>query len=118
MISIFSQVTNKNDVDFIYDCSINEEDQVCFTHIIKQENNMDVIAGLIMDFPTIRDLMNCQKLIEQDFKDFTIKDNPDYYRIYSKKNTDKILLPKKFLTESYKILKNMWTDEEEIKNEN
>ncbi len=112
MISIFSQVTSKNEVDFIYDCSINDEDQVCFTHMIKQESNMCVISDMVMDFPTIRDLINCQKLIEQDFKDFTIKDNPDYYRIYSKKIDNKILLPKKFLTESYKILKNMWTDEE------
>ena len=114
MISIFSQLINKNGSDFIYDCSI-EEEIVCFTYGIShgRTNSESTISRKIsvlhIDFPSIEYIINNDKT-EFSINDFIVKNNIDYYVIYSK-NED-ILLPKKFLSDAYKVLKKMWSDDE------
>lgn len=110
MMTIFSQIINKSDLDFIYECVIDTDDKVVFKHnILKNKTENEVLYSLKIDFPTLRTFMESD-MKEFESGDFIIKDNPEYYRIY--KGTDMILLPKIFLSDSYQILKNMWTDDE------
>ena len=110
MINILSQVTNKNGVDFIYDCLINDEDLVCFTYLSKSENVSEIISNLVIDFPTLRLFMESDN-VEFDFNNIVIKDSPDHYELNSKLNNNGIIIPKIFLSDAYQILKNMWIDD-------
>jgi hypothetical protein len=112
MVNVLSQLVSKNDVNFKYECSINDKDMVCFSHEITTINGFskDTIAYIELEFPKLRTFMESDlKKYESD--KFIILDNPDYYRIYSKNGDNKILLPKIFLSETYQILKKMWIDD-------
>jgi len=123
MINIFSQILNKNGTDFIYDCSIDDNDITCFTHGLSYgKSNMsnvssmsEILSTLNIDFPSLREIMISEEE-NIEIKNYIVKKNPEYIRIYSKINSNSILLPKKFLKDSYDILKNMWIEDEKTEN--
>lgn len=130
-MKILSQLVYKDDNgNIIYDCSINEDDVVCFSYGVSlgrtnaNDEIMDeVISTINIDFPTIR------KIFNNDEKSYNIGDCHidkwsskygsfddiliDYIGLQNYRG--RIDLPMKFFTESYKILKNMWTDDEKTK---
>jgi hypothetical protein len=121
MINIFSQLIFKDGVDYIYDCSITDNDLVCFTYGTSNgRTNMpgaiigNVISKIIMDFPTLRDMMEERRdyfeyLKNYNIGNYIIKETSDNFTIDSKE--ENIVLPKRFLQDSYIILKNMWDDD-------
>lgn len=113
MTSVFSQSIYKDGTDIIYDCSV-EDNEVCFTYGISHgKTNADVvniseeISTLRIDFPVLRSIME-EESINNDF--LVIEDNDDY-EFFSNKSDERILIPKKFFNEAYKILKNIWIDD-------
>lgn len=120
MISIFSETSYKEGKEYVYDCSINEDDLVKFTY--GSSNNSpsidEIISSIIIDFPTLRtiiyteskDDISCE--IIGKYSKYLIEQNNNFIRIENNKK-ENILLSKKFLMDAYEILKNMWEEEEE-----
>lgn len=130
-MKILSQIVYKDShANIIYDCSINNNDVVCFTYGISlgktnanDELIDEVLSTINIDFPTIREISNkdgkCYSVGDCYVDKWTSKfgsfdDIPTDY-IALQNNDGRIDLPAKFFSESYEILKNMWTDDEETK---
>lgn len=122
MMNVFSQLIFKDGADYIYDCSITDDDLVCFTHGTSNggRTNMPgaiidtVISKITMDYPTLREILEERRdyldyLKKYIIGEYSIEENDEEFSI--KSDNGNIILPKKFLKNSYTILKNMWIDD-------
>jgi len=121
MMNVFSQLIFKDGADYIYDCSITENDLVCFTYGTSNgRTNMPgaiidtVISKIIVDYPTLRDILEERRdyldyLKKYIIGEYSIEENDEEFSI--KSDNGNMILPKKFLKNSYTILKNMWIDD-------
>lgn len=119
-MNILSQSKTIEDKEFRYDCSINEDDLVCFTFSEIENNNSRIVDFITIDFPTLREFMESDKkeyISEKYFIKDISKENilGDYYWIQSRESLDRDIMnvPIIFLCDSYQILKKMWVDDEE-----
>lgn len=111
MINVLSQKINKDNIETIYDCSITIDDLICFTHSnIYDNTNQDVVSNLRIDFPTLRDFVQCG-LGQYESGKFKFIETECCYRIYTIGNEEYISIPKTFLFDSYQILKKIWVDD-------
>ena len=112
MTNIFSQVITKDNLDYTYNCSIDDNDLVIFSHtILHDKTNLEIMSNISINFLSLREFFH-NDMIDYESNDFIILDSPEHFRIYSKIENDKILLPKSFLIDVYKILANLWEEPE------
>jgi hypothetical protein len=113
MINVFSQKINKDGIDYLYNCSVDENnDLVCFTYksLDSIKGHFETLDYFEIDFPTLREFM-LYSGGEFASGNYLIKDGFDYYRLFNIDNNLKILLPKMFLIDTYQILNEMWVDD-------
>lgn len=107
MVNVFSQKINKDGIDFLYNCSVDENtDLIYFTY----KSPFETLDHFEIDFPTLRNFMS-HSGNEFISENYLIKDGFDYYRLFELKSNSKILLPKMFLLDTYQILNDMWVDD-------
>lgn len=125
MLNIFSQKFYVDGREYMYHCSVDDNDNVNFSYGTSNglsssfDTNLvnNVFGEIIIDFPTLRSLVNnvdkefygddyCYKIKKlDDSKLNIIKSTLDNIKI------NDIIISENFLMESFKILENMWTDD-------
>jgi hypothetical protein len=129
MIRVFSQIVYKDDKEFIYECSVNEDDLVTFTY--GSSNNLyislldyntpgidEILSSISIDFLTLRNIIDNESKedswikyeIKGKYSKHSIEENNEFIKISD--DNSEILLTKNFIRDSYEILKNIWEEDE------
>ena len=115
MEKILSKIKNEDGVDYIYECSITNDDLVSFTYGLSYGRTSDgpnisePLSEIEVDYPTLRDIITHDRVsnIEYIFGDCIVKEDND---IELSNGEYKIKMSKSFFGESMAILEKLWED--------
>jgi len=129
MERILTKIKNEDGVDYIYECSITDDDRVCFAYGKSQGRTSDgpnigeTISSLTIHYNTLIEIGTNARVVNIKYPYgngygpvlewlYIVKeDNDDIIEIANA--DDKIVLSKSFLSECLSILGRLWIDDPE-----